>query len=248
MLTAPCAAPPAAPAQVVEFLSSAANLRAAKPQEVFNTLWGLAHLRHHPQQALPVVVDYAVQMAPRLRPVDLANLLVALGTLSHHPGAAAMGRLLQRVDSELERLSAAELANCYWGLALIEETGSPLYARMTSELQRAHEEGRLSEALQRQFFTGFLAAKLGGAAVSLPPPVLEALKAAWIAGVHASEPSEVLESVARQLRCASWAPLCAARGAAGAAARPAARALLAGRAHLHRPPAALAGRSRCATT
>jgi hypothetical protein len=112
-----------------------------------------------------------------------------------------MARLLPRLDSELERFSVAELANCYWGLSLIDETGGPLYVRMTVELQRALEEGRLSESLQRQFFTGFLAAKLSGAAVSLPPALLESLKASWIAGVHASEPSEALEAVARQLRC-----------------------------------------------
>ncbi len=197
--------------KVADYISNSSNLRSARPQEVFNTLWGLAHLRHHPQQALPIVVDYTVRNMHRLRPVDLANLVYSLGMLSHHPGAAAMGKLLPKLEADLEQFSVVELCNVYWGLALIEEVQAPLYVTMTDKLQALQQQGKLADSLQRMFFTGFLSAKLSGAAVALDPPVLEALKSAWISAMHASEPSRHLELVAKQLRWAlSRSAACAA--------------------------------------
>jgi hypothetical protein len=159
----------------------------------------------------------------------VASLLHILGVfgfdLSGQPEVEAP--LLARGAALLPRLSAAEAASAYWGLGMCRSVKCELYEGLTQRLAdlvstsmpqpaaaaaatAARDSGghnsssskgssALPDSLLRQAFQGYLAGRLEGAQVTLPAPVLEHMRAAWLAGGGRSSSGAGTTALLREL-------------------------------------------------
>jgi hypothetical protein len=100
-------------------------LPGATPQEVANTLWACAVVRHDPQQLLQALAT-ALAKVQQANAQNVTNLAWALAVLAPDPPPAAlMASLLQQIQDLLAQQPAAvdsqHLANTAWAVAVLDQ-------------------------------------------------------------------------------------------------------------------------------
>lgn len=177
-----------------------AKAESYRPQECFNLLWAVARFRYHPQGAFANFLSCASRHASSLQPADIGNIFQALATFSQIVDPRDMGLLLSRTEQLLARFTPAEVCSLYWALGLLDETHQPVFSKLSDLIIGLHQNGSLTESLQRQVLQGFLSAKMAQAEVELPTDLLDSCKKAWISQCQDSPPSSLTRAVSDVLK------------------------------------------------
>jgi hypothetical protein len=108
------------------------------PQQLAMTVYSLSRLVRGPdldlELFLQVWVRAALRKVAQMRPVELSNTLYALGVLRISPALLQTPefypRCLQTVGDHMARFTTQGLANCMYGLGLVQSVSSaPLQGR-----------------------------------------------------------------------------------------------------------------------
>lgn len=106
------------------------------PQEVANTVWGLAKVKHRPPaKIIQGIINTATSQLHTFGTQELSNLLYGVALLKLQPGADWLTAFVKTSAGKLHAFRPQELANIMYSLALLrhepQETWLLLYFQMT---------------------------------------------------------------------------------------------------------------------
>jgi len=132
------------------------------------------------QELLQQLLPRAQELLPQMKPFEVTSLFWGLG-------------MIRQVDNQLFQDITAIVAK-------LQQQQTQAQAKLQEQQEQEQEQEQdqqqvavlqararqLSDSLQRQAFQAYIAARLEGVAVELPPEVLDALRGAWLAGNRSS--------------------------------------------------------------
>jgi len=91
-----------------------------KPQELANTVWAWATMRHQPSDKVLIALERRVlACVDDFDPQNLANTVWAWATMRHQPSADALAALERRMLACVDDFNPQELTNTSWAVAML---------------------------------------------------------------------------------------------------------------------------------